>query len=417
MKSFSKSKKVLGLEILRDIGVSVPKFTYIPDFEVLGVDFCALNPNYQIPIIKEYLEAAILELGEVKHGVSIRSASFDEDDLNKSAAGRYISFNGLKNFNEIYQAAITIWKHHRSFSSSGVLCPIIIQETHCSYFSGVCFKDSSSDKPVIIIESYYGSCRTIVNGMVIPYRSTFINNTWTQEFSPEKQGCNRFFCHSGLFTNQQNSTIAGTLLYPKYEPFPKQVRKYIDSNQQEIEVYAYRPAGPPDWYADKICNTLINVTTQLDSGIGIDLEWGCNENGTMVFYQYRPLTKPLFYSAPTNITKSQPETGFGINKYTNFQGLPGAPGKSKGYISSNTNNIRPNTILMLTQATIEDVKAIEASVGIVSEMGGILSHLAIVCREFNKPCVVGIQSIIPDNTYVEIDGNLGIVNILESENH
>jgi len=54
--------------------------------------------------------------------------------------------------------------------------------------------------------------------------------------------------------------------------------------------------------------------------------------------------------------------------------------------------------------------------GILLEVGGALQHGALVAREFGKPCVAGIESIMDqfkDGMLVEVNGTDGIVKILE----
>jgi len=56
--------------------------------------------------------------------------------------------------------------------------------------------------------------------------------------------------------------------------------------------------------------------------------------------------------------------------------------------------------------------------GIVLEVGGMLQHGALVSREFNKPCVVGIErvtEIIKDGEEIEVDAIEGIVTLLDRE--
>ena len=53
--------------------------------------------------------------------------------------------------------------------------------------------------------------------------------------------------------------------------------------------------------------------------------------------------------------------------------------------------------------------------GVVADTGGVLSHTAIVARDFELPAVVGTQvgtSAIADGTMVEVDGTKGTVTIL-----
>ena len=54
--------------------------------------------------------------------------------------------------------------------------------------------------------------------------------------------------------------------------------------------------------------------------------------------------------------------------------------------------------------------------GIVLEVGGMLQHGALVSREFNKPCIVGIENatkIIKDGEEVEVDAIEGVVRLLD----
>jgi pyruvate,water dikinase len=53
--------------------------------------------------------------------------------------------------------------------------------------------------------------------------------------------------------------------------------------------------------------------------------------------------------------------------------------------------------------------------GLVTETGGILSHAAVVAREYGLPAVVGAAgatTAIPDGTPVRIDGTAGTIAIL-----
>jgi pyruvate,water dikinase len=54
--------------------------------------------------------------------------------------------------------------------------------------------------------------------------------------------------------------------------------------------------------------------------------------------------------------------------------------------------------------------------GVIVERGGMLSHGAIVARDFGIPCVVlaNATKLIPDRTEIRIDGNRGVVELLDS---
>ena len=53
--------------------------------------------------------------------------------------------------------------------------------------------------------------------------------------------------------------------------------------------------------------------------------------------------------------------------------------------------------------------------GLVTNTGGVISHAAVVAREFGLPAVVGVADAtmhIADGRLIEIDGGRGIVSML-----
>ena len=55
--------------------------------------------------------------------------------------------------------------------------------------------------------------------------------------------------------------------------------------------------------------------------------------------------------------------------------------------------------------------------GVVTEVGGLICHAAIVAREFGMPGVVGVKGIIdaiPDGTTIRLDGEAGTVTLLDT---
>ncbi|ORX38747.1 hypothetical protein BCR36DRAFT_442582 [Piromyces finnis] len=56
--------------------------------------------------------------------------------------------------------------------------------------------------------------------------------------------------------------------------------------------------------------------------------------------------------------------------------------------------------------------------GIVLEVGSMLQHGDLVSREFNKPCIVGIENvttIVQDGEEVEVDAIEGVLRLLDRE--
>ena len=69
--------------------------------------------------------------------------------------------------------------------------------------------------------------------------------------------------------------------------------------------------------------------------------------------------------------------------------------------------------ILVTQATDSDyIPAMERAGSVITEVGGLTSHAAIVCLEFGIPVVVGVEAataILPDGETVTVDGLRGLI--------
>lgn len=80
------------------------------------------------------------------------------------------------------------------------------------------------------------------------------------------------------------------------------------------------------------------------------------------------------------------------------------------------NQVRRDEILVVTVTTPSWVPVFSRIKGIVSDIGGIMSHAAIVCREYGIPAVTGTGTatkVLKTGQLIQVDGNTGIVTILE----
>jgi phosphoenolpyruvate synthase/pyruvate phosphate dikinase len=69
-------------------------------------------------------------------------------------------------------------------------------------------------------------------------------------------------------------------------------------------------------------------------------------------------------------------------------------------------------ILVAHSTTPELMVLINKAAAIVADQGGMLSHAAVVSREFNIPCIIGTGNatkILKDGDLIEVDANKGIV--------
>jgi pyruvate,water dikinase len=126
-----------------------------------------------------------------------------------------------------------------------------------------------------------------------------------------------------------------------------------------------------------------------------------------------PITRAItkFWGAPP------PPTGPAI-----LQGHPGAGGVARGparvlHSLAEVGRLRPGDVLVAETTAPPWTPLFATVAALVTDTGGVLSHCAIVAREFRIPAVVGTGEAtkrIRDGQMLEVDGSAGIVRILSS---
>lgn len=75
--------------------------------------------------------------------------------------------------------------------------------------------------------------------------------------------------------------------------------------------------------------------------------------------------------------------------------------------------------ILVAEMTRPDYLALmKKSAAVVTDIGGLLSHAAIVSREMKKPCVIGTKNatkILKDGDLIEVDAERGVVKILQRD--
>jgi pyruvate,water dikinase len=82
--------------------------------------------------------------------------------------------------------------------------------------------------------------------------------------------------------------------------------------------------------------------------------------------------------------------------------------------SSDLSKVTKETILVLESATPVYAPFYTLSGGIISEMGGRLSHGAIVAREYGIPMLTGVENacvILKEGQSITLDADQGIVKV------
>ncbi|KKU48047.1 hypothetical protein A3H10_01060 [Candidatus Uhrbacteria bacterium RIFCSPLOWO2_12_FULL_46_10] len=78
--------------------------------------------------------------------------------------------------------------------------------------------------------------------------------------------------------------------------------------------------------------------------------------------------------------------------------------------------VKTGDILVSSYTNPNMVPAMERAVAIITNIGGLTSHAAIVAREMNKPCIIGTKiatQVFKDGDLVEVDANKGVVRKLK----
>jgi phosphoenolpyruvate synthase/pyruvate phosphate dikinase len=99
------------------------------------------------------------------------------------------------------------------------------------------------------------------------------------------------------------------------------------------------------------------------------------------------------------------------------KGIVACKGKAKGVVvvvkdRSELNKVRSGDILVTPLTTPDFIIAMKKAAAIVTDLGGMTSHAAIVSREIGIPCIVGTRNatkIFQDGDQVEVDAEKGVV--------
>ena len=79
-------------------------------------------------------------------------------------------------------------------------------------------------------------------------------------------------------------------------------------------------------------------------------------------------------------------------------------------------DLEPGEVLVAQVTDVGYTAAFSYAAAVVTELGGPMSHAAVVAREFDIPCVVDVQDAtrrLPPGALVEVDGDSGEIQVLE----
>jgi phosphohistidine swiveling domain-containing protein len=104
-----------------------------------------------------------------------------------------------------------------------------------------------------------------------------------------------------------------------------------------------------------------------------------------------------------------------------LHGLGVGPGRVRGRVrvvrGDTVNDVEPGEILVATVTDVGYTPAFAYVAAVVTEVGGPISHAAIVAREYGVPCVVnatGAAQRLRTGTLIEVDGESGVLTVLDA---
>ncbi|NYZ80152.1 hypothetical protein H0N95_02785, partial [Candidatus Micrarchaeota archaeon] len=78
----------------------------------------------------------------------------------------------------------------------------------------------------------------------------------------------------------------------------------------------------------------------------------------------------------------------------------------------NIGKVNEGDVLVTTQATPDFISAIKKAAAVVVDEGGVTSHASVLCREFEKPAIIGVKiatKFLKDGDRVFVDATKGVV--------
>ncbi|MFH1257420.1 MAG: PEP-utilizing enzyme [Candidatus Micrarchaeota archaeon] len=132
------------------------------------------------------------------------------------------------------------------------------------------------------------------------------------------------------------------------------------------------------------------------------------ENGKVVLMEGEELRK--YYGKEKQVEEV-------FSHITEVRGTSASPGIAKGTVKvlnsiNELEKVKKGDVMVAPSTVPAFVPAMEKAAAIVTNEGGLLSHAAIVSREFGIPCIVGTKiatKVFHDGDLVEVDAIKGIV--------
>ena len=370
----------LSLQVPPSMVIPVETYSHIlsslnlgPQLEELEGDLGSEPPKEKLEAVREVLSTVPLPedlLGQLHWlrsqwaeefggGIIVRSSATVEDNDRRSFAGIFESIPCYSD-QELEDAVRQIWASlfsPRAFAYYGIASlkrlpamALILQPYVEAHRSGVMFTRFAGpdQEPQILVEHVAGSGDKLVTGQVNPDRF------WMPRWPAGEEGVPASAGELGPRLALELARIA-----------------------QKLEFKLVRPQ---------------------------DVEW-CVRDEQLYILQTRP------------ITAGGEATSMATAGEALLQGVGASQGRAGGAVHlvfniENADLLQAGQVLTTTMTNPDMVPSMQRSAAVITDVGGMICHAAIVSRELGIPCVVGTKyatQMLPAGSMVTVDGSAGLI--------
>lgn len=335
--------------------------------------------------LREDVESELARLGDPV--VAVRSSGQSEDTEQASAAGQYESVIGVRGVDEVCEAIVACLKSAHSgrvdsyFSRLRSVVPeasriaALVQPVIEADISGVMFTPPDAEGPTRI-EASWGLGLAVVGGTATP-------DTYEMSFT------------GGI----------------RCAPGSKRTRFDLDTERGGV---VSSSVAVNEQSARTLDDATVLALAELGHGISQllaapqDVEWAI-ANGVVWILQSRPITAdlPAFDAAASSDSQTQ------------LHGIPASDGTVTAPARivrgpSDFSAVRHGDIVVCPFTDPAWTPLFGVAAGFITEVGGALSHAAIVAREYGIPSVLGVADAttrIDNDARITVNGAAGTVSI------